>query len=205
VKNTTLSRYFRSESFFHKGLRCFLLRFIPIHPSSLPLAWLPHSARSSLRHSSPLSTSSLPMAQRGSEDSPGYRAGGFPHSSQATSCRTFEFSRVSFWYLCHAHSFPGLFEYISALLTLPNRGRFTKRNVPGIHRILGTFLLSNHSCAYTHVTVAEIKHGSNTQSRLTFARGGAAPGEANRLTQRTLPLWNATPTPYDGWRVRPTQ
>jgi hypothetical protein len=64
------------------------------------------------------------MAQRGSEDSPGYRAGGFPHSSQATSCRTFEFSRVSFWYLCHAHSFPGLFEYISALLTLPNRGRF---------------------------------------------------------------------------------
>jgi hypothetical protein len=35
----------------------------------------------------------------------------------------FEFSRIGFLNLCHAHSFPGLLEYTSALLALPIRGR----------------------------------------------------------------------------------
>ncbi len=35
----------------------------------------------------------------------------------------FEFSRIDFLNLCHADPFPNLLEYISALGTLPNRGK----------------------------------------------------------------------------------
>ena len=42
----------------------------------------------------------------------------------------FEFFRVGFLNLCHATSFPGLVEYTSALLTLPNRGRLNFNACP---------------------------------------------------------------------------
>ena len=40
-------------------------------------------------------------------------------------CLLFEFACVNFLDLCHAHPFPDLLEYSSALGTLPNRGRLT--------------------------------------------------------------------------------
>src|SRR5216684_3791047 len=50
-------------------------RFIRIRPLNFPLAWLLHSARSFLRHYPSLSTSRLPVRQRGMRDSPGYWTG----------------------------------------------------------------------------------------------------------------------------------
>src|SRR6266516_2335198 len=47
-------------------------RFICIHPSSFPLAWLPLSARSFLRRYPSLPTPPLPVTQGGIGDSPGY-------------------------------------------------------------------------------------------------------------------------------------
>src|ERR1700704_3802247 len=43
-------------------------------------------------------------------------------------CLLFEFSCVNFLDLCHAKPFPDLLEYISALGTLPNRGRLKMVN-----------------------------------------------------------------------------
>lgn len=42
-------------------------------------------------------------------------------------CFLFEFFGVGFLNLCHDDPFPDLIEYISALVTLPNRGRLNHR------------------------------------------------------------------------------
>ena len=50
-----------------------------------------------------------------------------PAGLRQPPCLLFELSRGDFLDLCHGHPFPDLLAYISALGTLPNRGKVTHR------------------------------------------------------------------------------
>src|ERR1700730_11199435 len=51
-----------------------------------------------------------------------YLCDGLATGLDQSNCFLFEFSRVGFLNLCPGDPFPDLLEYISAFLTLPNRG-----------------------------------------------------------------------------------
>ena len=56
----------------------------------------------------------------------GHLCNRLPARLHKLDCLLFEFSCVDFLNLCHGDPFPDLLEYISALGTLPNRGKVTK-------------------------------------------------------------------------------